>query len=51
MTEQLGSPNQWDVFVYWGYGMTILLLGGYTWYLVRLNKRLKEQEKDLEVKS
>ena len=51
MINQLGSPNQWDVFVYWGYGMAILLLGGYTWYLVRLNKRLKDQEKDLEVKS
>jgi hypothetical protein len=51
MPEQLGSPNQWDIFVYWVYGASIVLLGGYVWYLVRLNKRLKEQEKEFEVKS
>ncbi len=48
MTENLGSPNQWDVFVYWVYAAAILLLGGYAMYLIRLNKRLKEQAKDLE---
>ncbi len=50
MIDQIGSPNQWDVFVYWVYGATIVLLGGYTWYLIQLNKRLKAQEADLEVK-
>jgi hypothetical protein len=36
-----GSPNQWDVFVYWVYGAAVLLLGGYAVYLIRLNARLK----------
>jgi hypothetical protein len=43
MTEVVGNPNQWDVFVYWVYGAGILLLGGYALYLIRLNKRLKDQ--------
>jgi hypothetical protein len=48
MTEIIGgSPNQWDVFVYWVYGASILLLGGYAWYLIRMNNRLKEQQKEL----
>jgi cytochrome c-type biogenesis protein CcmH/NrfF len=38
----MGSPNQWDVFVYWVYGAAVLLLGGYAWYLIRLNRRLRE---------
>lgn len=46
MTEQLGSPNQWDIFVFWVYGATIVLLGGYAWYLVRLNKQVKQLESE-----
>ncbi len=41
-----GSPNQWDIFVYWVYGATVLLLGGYAWYLIRLNRRLREEQRD-----
>ncbi|MFN3265541.1 MAG: hypothetical protein ACK41E_01765 [Deinococcales bacterium] len=49
MTEVVGgSPNQWDIFVYWVYGASILLLGGYAWYLIRMNLRLKAQAKELE---
>lgn len=49
MTEVVGgSPNQWDIFVFWVYGASILLLGGYAWYLVRMNLRLKAQTKELE---
>jgi hypothetical protein len=49
MTEAVvqGNPNQWDVFVVWVYVAFFVLMGGYTWYLIRLNKRLKEQERDL----
>ena len=36
-----GSPNQWDVFVYWVYGVTVLVLTGYALYLIGLNQRLK----------
>ncbi len=47
MTEVLGSPNQWDVFVFWVYGAAFFLLGGYALYLIRFNQRLKMQEKNL----
>ena len=42
----IGSPNQWDVFVYWVYGAAILLLGGYAIYLIRLNQRLKADSEE-----
>lgn len=42
----IGSPNQWDVFVYWVYGATVLLLGGYAVYLIRLNQRLKADSEE-----
>ena len=42
----IGSPNQWDVFVYWVYGAAVLLLGGYAIYLVRLNQRLKRDSEE-----
>ena len=42
----IGSPNQWDVFVYWVYGAAVLLLGGYAVYLVRLNQRLKRDSEE-----
>ena len=41
-----GSPNQWDVFVYWVYGASILLLGGYAVYLIRLNQGLKRDSEE-----
>ena len=41
-----GSPNQWDVFVYWVYGAAILLLGGYAVYLIRLNRQLKRDSEE-----
>jgi hypothetical protein len=46
MNEVIGSPNQWDVFVYWVYGAAVLLLGGYAAYLIRLNRQLKEQNEE-----
>jgi hypothetical protein len=42
----IGSPNQWDVFVYWVYGAAILLLGGYAVYLIRLNRQLKRDSEE-----
>ena len=42
----IGSPNQWDVFVYWVYGAAILLLGGYAIYLIRLNRQLKRDSEE-----
>ena len=42
----IGSPNQWDVFVYWVYGAAVLLLGGYAVFLIRLNQRLKSDSEE-----